>query len=375
MTVAEAILWKELKQKQMGVDFDRQRPIDNYIVDFYCKDLMLAIEVDGSTHYTEEAVKRDSIRQTTLENIGIRFLRFDDDDVKTNINGVLDIIRTWIEANPKLVGRMDPPPNPSQEGSLVGSRDKSRLHGGDLGVGTTRRKKDKLFHFKQFSIRHDRSSMKVGTDGVLLGTWADAGKATHILDIGTGTGVIALLLAQRTEPNVTIEAIEIDQHAFEDASENFSASPWKNRLKLHHGPVQNFTLSYQFDLIISNPPYFQDSFKPPNAQRVVARHTENLSFLELLDTTTKLLSENGKLNIILPYTEGLQFIALAEENNLHCSRKWSFRTRKEKPIERWLLEFSKTETETEEGEILLYTSGDEWSPEYKTLTRDFYLKL
>jgi tRNA1Val (adenine37-N6)-methyltransferase len=108
---------------------------------------------------------------------------------------------------------------------------------------------------------------------------------------------------------------------------------------------------------------------------VVARHTENLSFLELLETATKLLSEKGKLNIILPYTEGVQFIALAEKNNLHCSRKWSFRTRKEKPIERWLLEFSKTKIETEAGEILLYSSGDEWSQEYKILTRDFYLKL
>ena len=217
--------------------------------------------------------------------------------------------------------------------------------------------------------------MKVGTDGVLLGTWANVNQATHILDIGTGTGVIALLLAQRTEQNVAIEAIEIDQHAFEDATDNFDASPWKTRLSLHHGSIQNFTTVRQFDLIISNPPYFQDSFKPPNAQRVVARHTENLNFRELLDTTTNLLSPNGKLNVVLPYTEGLEFIALAEEKNLHCSRKWSFRTRKEKPIERWLLEFSKVKTQLDEGEILLYSSGDEWSPAYKTLTRDFYLKL
>lgn len=238
-----------------------------------------------------------------------------------------------------------------------------------------RRKKDKQFHFKKFSVRHDRSSMKVGTDAVLLGTWADVNKATHILDIGAGTGVIALLLAQRTKPNVIIEAVEIERLAYEDASENFNSSPWSDRMHLHHKPVQHFTPINQFDLIISNPPYFQDSFKPPNAQRVVARHTENLSFLELLDTATKLLLEKGKLNIILPYTEGIQFIALAEEKNLHCSRKWSFKTRKEKPIERWLLEFSKTKIETEEGEILLYRSGDEWSPAYTALTRDFYLKL
>lgn len=237
------------------------------------------------------------------------------------------------------------------------------------------RKKNNLFHFKKFSVRHDRSGMKVGTDGVLLGAWADVNQATHILDIGTGTGVIALMLAQRTASDVKIEAIEIDLSAFEDAAENFNSSPWKDCLSLHHGSVQNFIASKQFDLIISNPPFFQSSFKPPNAQRVAARHTENLSFQEILNTVEKLLSEKGKLNVVLPYTEGLQFIALAEENNLHCSRKWSFRTREEKPIERWLLEFSRIKINPEENEILLYRSGEEWSIAYQNLTRDFYLKL
>jgi tRNA1Val (adenine37-N6)-methyltransferase len=375
MTIAETILWKGLKQKQMmGFDFDRQRPIDNYIVDFYCKDLMLAIEVDGATHYTEEAVKRDSIRQTKLENLGIRFLRFDDDDVKTNVNGVLDIIRAWIVSNPELVGRVNthgsnPPPNPSKEGSLEGAPSKE----GSL----ERRKKDKLFHFKKFSVRHDRSSMKVGTDGVLLGAWVDTKQATHVLDIGTGTGVIALMLAQRTNQYALIEAIEIDQLAFEDATENFNSSAWKDRLILHHGLVQSFTSPTKFDLIVSNPPYFQSSFKPPNAQRILARHTENLSFQELISAVQKLLSEKGKFNVVLPYTEGLQFIALAEKNDLHCSRKWSFKSRKEKPIERWLLEFSRAKVSPEENEILLYnnSTGEEWSVAYQNLTRDFYLKL
>lgn len=238
-----------------------------------------------------------------------------------------------------------------------------------------KRKKDKQFHFKQFSVRHDRSGMKVGTDGVLLGAWVHVQNAKSILDIGTGTGVIALMLAQRTEPNITIDAIEIDGDAIEDASENFSSSPWKNRLTLHHKRIQEFNTSEKFDLIVSNPPYFIDSFKPPDDQRVIARHTESLSFPELLKVTEKLLSDKGKLNVVLPYTEGLQFIDMVEKNGFYCSRKWSFRTRKEKAIERFLLEFSRIKTDLDENEILLYNSNENWSEKYQKLTRDFYLKF
>src|SRR5688572_22601587 len=167
-----------------------------------------------------------------------------------------------------------------------------------------KRKKDKQFHFKQFSVRHDRSGMKVGTDGVLLGAWVEVKNAKRLLDIGTGTGVIALMLAQRTQPNVTIDAIEIDRDAIEDASENFSSSPWSNRFTLHRGRVQEFSTSKKFDIIVSNPPYFIDSYKPPNDQRIIARHAESLSFEDLLRVSEKLLEENGTLNVVLPYTEG-----------------------------------------------------------------------
>jgi tRNA1Val (adenine37-N6)-methyltransferase len=238
-----------------------------------------------------------------------------------------------------------------------------------------KRKKDKQFHFKQFSVRHDRSGMKVGTDGVLLGAWVDVQNIKRILDIGTGTGLIALILAQRTESNVTIDAIEIDDDAIEDASENFAASPWNDRLTLHHQCVQEFNSSEKFDLIVSNPPYFIDSFKPPNDQRIIARHAESLSFPDLLSVSEKLLSDKGRLNVVLPYTEGLQFIDMAEKNGFYCSRKWSFRTRKEKAIERFLLEFSSVKTDLAEGEIQLYSSGEIWSEGYLDLTRNFYLKV
>lgn len=379
MTMCEAILWRELQGKQMmGFDFDRQRPIDNYIVDFYCKDLMLAIEVDGIAHSFEFALERDDIRQKKLEALGVRFLRFDDDDVKTNINGVLDIIRDWIQSHPELIGRIEgeshPPPSPSKEGSLVRTKNESPLQGGDLGVGKPRRKKDKQFHFKQFSVRHDRSGMKVGTDGTLLGAWADMINAHRILDIGTGTGLIALMLAQRSA-KAKIDAIEIDSAAIEDAKENFDNSSWKDRLTLHHIRMQDFTATEKFDLIVSNPPYFINSYKPHNGQRIAARHTESLTFQELINFSKNLLTKEGKLCIVLPYTEGLQFIHSAEGENLYCSRKWTFRTRSEKPVERLLLEFARKKTMCEEGEILLYSSGEEWSDAYKTLTREFYLKL
>jgi tRNA1Val (adenine37-N6)-methyltransferase len=231
------------------------------------------------------------------------------------------------------------------------------------------------FHFKKFSVRHDRSGMKVGTDGALLGAWTDVRQATQILDIGTGTGIIALMLAQRASESVTIDAVEIEDQAYADAQENIAASPWHDRINLHHEPIQNFHTSTKFDLIVTNPPYFQKSFKPPTAQRITARHTQQLTFDEILLITEKLLTPNGKLNLILPFTEGSQFIDLANHKGLHCTRKWIFRTRENKPVERFLLEFRWDKKELDEGEILLYSSGEEWSNEYKDLMREFYLKI
>jgi len=231
------------------------------------------------------------------------------------------------------------------------------------------------FHFKKFSVRHDRSGMKVGTDGVLLGAWVDVRKATQILDIGTGTGVIALMLAQRASESVTIDAVELDVQAYADAQENIAASPWHDRIHLHHTAIQNFHPNTKFDLIVTNPPYFLKSYKPPTAQRKAARHTERLTFDDIIGTAEKLLTTNGKLNLVLPFTEGSHFIELAAHKGLHCSRKWIFRTRENKPVERLLLEFCWEKKELDEGEILLYSSGEEWSARYKELMREFYLKI
>jgi tRNA1Val (adenine37-N6)-methyltransferase len=235
-------------------------------------------------------------------------------------------------------------------------------------------KKERIFRFKQFSVRHERSGMKVGTDGVLLGAWVDVTHAQQFLDIGTGSGVIALMLAQRTDPAAMIDAVELDTLAYEEACENFNASPWKEKINPYLSSIQNFATIKKYDLIISNPPYFQNSFKPPAAQREVARHTGSLTFADLITAAEKLLRPTGRLNVILPNAEGLQFETLALEHGFYCTRKWTFKTRKEKPIERWLLEFSWQSKPTDSGEILLYSAGENWSEGYKALTGEFYLK-
>jgi tRNA1Val (adenine37-N6)-methyltransferase len=219
--------------------------------------------------------------------------------------------------------------------------------------------------------------MKVGTDGVLLGAWANVSNATRILDIGTGTGVIALILAQRTNSEVHIDAVEIDAEALADAKENIQASPWHVRLTVYCIAIQDFNTDHQFDHILTNPPYFIGSYKPPDNQRVVARHNDTLSFADIISTANRLLTPNGRLSIILPYTEGLTFMQTALEAGFHCTRQWNFKSRQEKPIERWLLEFSKGKRATETGELVLYkfSKGEEWSETYALLTRDFYLKL
>jgi tRNA1Val (adenine37-N6)-methyltransferase len=237
-----------------------------------------------------------------------------------------------------------------------------------------KRVKPDQFHFKKFSVTHKRSSMKVGTDGVLLGAWADVINTNSILDIGTGTGVIALMLAQRTPSSVHIDAVELNPDACVDAQENFSQAPWTDRLHLYTQAIQTFTLEKTYDLIVSNPPYFINSYKPTDLHRTTARHTEQLTFDELLSAVKRLLNMRGRFAVVLPVTEGKAFEKLALDNGLSCIRKWSFRTRENKPVERLLMEFSRHSRPCETGEILLYESGENWSNGYKNLMKDFYLK-
>lgn len=235
-------------------------------------------------------------------------------------------------------------------------------------------KSDSYFHFKQFSVRHDRCAMKVGTDAVLLGAWVDVTNAQTILDIGTGSGVIALMLAQRTTQSAVIKSVEIEKDAAEQAAENFFQSPWPSKLNVQHLAIQDYKSSEHFDLIVTNPPYFNRSLASPNKRRHHVRHTSMLTYDELLSAVVRLLSFEGRFNVILPYHEGQLFAEVALQYKMYCSRRYHFRTRQEKPVERTLMEFTRNAKSLDEGEILLYSKELEWSSSYLNLTCDFYLK-
>ncbi|MBN8577548.1 MAG: methyltransferase [Cytophagales bacterium] len=231
----------------------------------------------------------------------------------------------------------------------------------------------KTFRFKQFNIHHHRATMKVGTDGVILGAWATTDKATRILDIGTGTGLIALMLAQRTLPTVHIDAIEISADDCAVAYENVKQSPWPEKVNVHHVALQEY-FSKPYDLIVSNPPFFINSYKPPTEKRTQARHSEMLSQQDLLFHSKRLLSPTGKLCVVLPETEANQLIGISTPMGWYCTRLCRFRARSEKPVERLFMEFSLEEQPTEQHELVLYRQGAEWTEEYKMLTGEFYLQ-
>jgi tRNA1Val (adenine37-N6)-methyltransferase len=230
------------------------------------------------------------------------------------------------------------------------------------------------FQFKQFRIEQDRCAMKVGTDGVLLGSWASVNETNSILDIGTGTGLIALMLAQRS--NATINAIEINKEAFNQSYENISNSKWNSRIKVHNCSFQDFykTQINKFDLIVSNPPYFKNSLKPKENDRVQARHNIDLSSDELLLGVKKLLNENGCFCIILPALENDSFILEAEQYNLFCSKIVYVKPTLNKDTKRIMLEFVFGKVNRIEDSFAIETDKRHcYTEEYKNLTKDFYL--
>ena len=230
------------------------------------------------------------------------------------------------------------------------------------------------FRFKQFQIAHDRCSMKVGTDAVVLGAWVDCQNTTHVLDIGTGSGVIALMLAQRTGTETKIDAVDVEPDDCAQACENFLNSPWPHKINIYCHDIRLFNAAVSYDLIVSNPPYFQNSMLPPSEKRKVSRHTHSLTHEELLLSAKRPLKSTGRLAIILPYTEGVSFITEATHFGFHCIRQTNFRARAEKPIERMLLEFSFQAKQKIETELVHYAHLEKWSIEYIQLTKEFYTK-
>lgn len=237
------------------------------------------------------------------------------------------------------------------------------------------RKKNQYFQFKRFTVEHAGSAMKVGTDGVLIGCWADVGGAHSLLDIGTGSGVIALILAQRTSTEAVIHAVETEPEAAEQASRNVAASPWPDKIQVHPVRIQEFRPAVKFDHIITNPPFFVNSFLPPDKRRKEARHAASLSFADLIAAVVDLLSPDGKFSLIIPPVEGAVLREYALQKGLYCSRLWEFRPRPEKRIERWLMEFTFHNQEMARGELVMYADGNEWTEPFKALSREFYIKL
>ena len=234
------------------------------------------------------------------------------------------------------------------------------------------------FQFKQFSLEQDRTAMKIGTDGVLLGAWTPVEKNIFsILDIGTGTGIIALMLAQRSSAS-QIDALEIDENAFEQATDNFENSPWNDRLFCFHAALDEFVEEPEdeYDLIVSNPPFYSEDYKSSNDQRDLARFQDAMPFEDLVEAAALLLSENGIFSVIIPFKEEENFLALAKEHKLFPLKITRVKGTPTTETKRSLLAFSRNENRTlRVDELIIETARHIYTPEYTALTKDFYLKM
>ncbi len=243
------------------------------------------------------------------------------------------------------------------------------------------------FQFKQFNVNQDRCAMKVGTDGVLLGAWCPINNYPFsILDIGAGTGILSLILAQRSNaehPSLQgelaqqIDAIEIDEDAYEQCVENFESSPWGDRLFCFHAGLDEFVEEPEdkYDLIVSNPPFYAEDFKTENTARDLARFQDAMPFEDLVEAAHLLLSENGIFAVIIPFKEEEKFIALAKDFELHPFKITRVKGTPTTEIKRSLLAFSKTQKQTLIDELIIETARHQYTEEYIDLTKDFYLKM
>lgn len=235
----------------------------------------------------------------------------------------------------------------------------------------------KPFKFKQFEIHQDRCAMKIGTDGVLLGAWTSIeNHPGTILDIGAGTGLLALMLAQRSGAD-TIDALEIDEGAYEQCVDNFETSPWGDRLFCYHAGLDEFLddIEDQYDLIVSNPPFYSEEVSSGNAARDTARQNQSLPFDELIEGVSKLLSPDGIFSTIIPFKEEVQLIDLAEQKGLYPQHITRVKGNPSSEIKRSLLQFSFNKKEVLKDELIIEIERHQYTEDYIALTKDFYLNM
>lgn len=230
-----------------------------------------------------------------------------------------------------------------------------------------------VFQFKRFSIRQEKNAMKVGTDGVLLGAWVDVQGVQTALDIGTGTGLIALMLAQRS--NAWVDGVEINAAAAEEAAYNAQASPWADRIRIIHQSIQNYArqTDRRYDLAVCNPPFFTGGVLSSYQDRAMVRHTVKLPHGELLHSARTLLAPGGRLAVILPYLEGLRFGELASTYGFFLCRRTRVRPKPTQPYHRLLLEFARDVRPLATSELSIQNDDGHGSEDYLRLTHSFYL--
>lgn len=237
-----------------------------------------------------------------------------------------------------------------------------------------------MFSFKQFSIKQDQCAMKVGTDGVLLGAWTPLiNNPYNVLDIGAGTGLIALMIAQRSNAE-QIDAIEIDENAYEQCVENFEESKWNDRLFCFHADLNEYTEELfeeeeEYDLIVSNPPFYSENYSSGDEKRDQARFQEALPFDQLIESAQALLSENGIFSVIIPFKEEINFIALAESVNLYPLKITRVKGTSMSETKRSLIAFTRIKQDPLIDELIIEIERHIYTEKYINLTQDFYLKM
>ncbi len=239
------------------------------------------------------------------------------------------------------------------------------------------RKRESVFHFKQFSVKNELSAMKIGIDGVLLGAWMDVASSSNILDIGAGSGVISLMAAQRC--NATITAIEIDVSAAKEAKENIIASPWGNRINVVNADFLEWArceATYNsYDHIVSNPPFFDNGILAPDSSRAMARHGNGLNYDSIISLAKKLLTESGRLSLISPVNRKNDILFSADISKMNVSRITEVCSTQESAPVRLLWELTIAPNTTIVDKLAIRKTDGNYSDEYISLTRDFYLKM